>query len=91
MHKVIFVKDEDGLYTASPSATLGRPTSRASPSRRCARTCPTSFPLDRQLFEAWATARHVREVQIVNGLRQGGSRGPCRETISTVIVKEQRL
>lgn len=89
MHKIIFVKDEDGLYTADPK--------RDPAATRIARTTldalranmPAELPLDRLLFEAWATARHVREVQIVNGLRQGElTRALCGEPVGTVIVKE---
>ncbi len=89
MHKIIFVKDEDGLYTGDPKRDPAATRIAHTTLDALRAAMPAELPLDRQLFEAWTTARHVREVQIVNGLRQGElTRALCGEPVGTVIVKE---
>jgi molybdenum storage protein len=89
MSRVVFVKDEDGLYTKDPK--------KHPDAKHIARTTldalladlPEELILDRQLFSAWKTARHVRRVQIVNGLKRGElTRAMTGEDAGTVIVKE---
>lgn len=89
MSNVIFVKDEDGLYTSDPKkhddATLIRHTSLDA----LLAQLPEELILDRQLFDAWRTARHVRRVQIVNGHTPGAlTRALTGENVGTVIEKE---
>jgi molybdenum storage protein len=89
MERIIFVKDEDGLYDKDPK--------KHSDARRIERTTlaqllermPDELIVDKQLFECWRTARHVKRVQIVNGLERGMlSRALAGEDVGTVIVKE---
>ena len=89
MKRIIFVKDEDGLYTADPKkdpkATLIRKITLSA----LLENLPEELILDRALFEAFRTARHVKRVQIVNGLRPGElSRALAGEDVGTVIEKE---
>ena len=50
---------------------------------------PEELILDAQLFQAFRTARHVKRVQIVNGLRPGElTRALAGEDVGTVIEKE---
>ncbi|MDN5932356.1 MAG: uridine kinase [Pseudonocardia sp.] len=69
--RMVFVKDEDGLYTANPktdrSATL---IPRATVDELVELDLP-DLVVERPLLELMRHARHVREVQIVNGLRPG--------------------
>src|SRR5205814_8899540 len=62
MQRIVFVKDEDGLYTADPKkhpdATLIAKTTLAELSRHM----PEELILDRSLFSVWKTARHVKRV-----------------------------
>ena len=88
MRKVIFVKDEDGLYDKDPKhhedARLIRRTTLAELSENM----PDELILDRQLFRAWRDGRHVRRVQIVNGLKRGElARALAGEDAGTVIEK----
>ncbi|HZO13221.1 MAG TPA: hypothetical protein VFB62_08175 [Polyangiaceae bacterium] len=89
MERIIFVKDEDGLYDKDPK--------KHSDARRIEKTTlaqllermPDELIVDKQLFECWRTARHVKRVQIVNGLERGMlSRALAGEDVGTVIVKE---
>jgi len=66
------VEDVDGVYTADPNgpdgkkAQLLRETSAAELAKH-----KGTLPLDRALLEVMATARHIRSVQVVNGLVPG--------------------
>ena len=90
MHKIIFVKDEDGLYTKDPKKHADAKLMRRTIVAALAADMPPENILDEQLFAAWRTARHVREVQIVNGLKRGElTRALAGEDVGTVIRKEQ--
>jgi molybdenum storage protein len=89
MSRVVFVKDEDGLYTSDPKkhpdARLIKHTTLAA----LEKDMPEELILDRQLFSVWKAARHVKRVQIVNGLKRGElTRALAGEDAGTVIVKE---
>lgn len=89
MKKLIFVKDEDGLYEADPKK---HPDAKLIPKTTLAsllEKMPEELILDRQLFDAWRTARHVKTVQIVNGTKPGQlTRALAGEDVGTVITKE---
>ncbi len=51
---------------------------------------PDELILDRALFSAWKTARHVERVQIVNGLKpEQLLRALEGEDVGTVITRER--
>lgn len=89
MKKIVFVKDEDGLFDRDPK--------RHSDAKHIAKTSlpelmknlPDELVLDRALFTSWQRARHVETVQIVNGLVPGQlSRALAGEPVGTVITKD---
>ena len=89
MSRVVFVKDEDGLYTKDPKthsdATLIKRTTLSA----LLADMPEELILDRQLFTTWKAARHVKRVQIVNGLKRGElTRALAGEDAGTVIEKD---
>jgi molybdenum storage protein len=89
MERVIFVKDEDGLYDKDPKrhddATFIPRTTLAA----LTASMPEELILDRQLFRVWKDARHVRRVQIVNGLVPGQlTRALDGEDVGTVIERD---
>jgi molybdenum storage protein len=90
MRRVVFVKDEDGLYDQDPkrhadARLIRKTTLDALPSEH-----PDELMLDAVLFDAWRRARHVRRVQIVNGLRRGElTRALAGEDVGTVIEKPE--
>ena len=89
MSRVVFVKDEDGLYTKDPKthpdATLIKRTTLSA----LLADMPEELILDRQLFTTWKAARHVKRVQIVNGLVRGElTRALAGEDAGTVIDRD---
>lgn len=90
MHKIIFVKDEDGLYTGDPKIHGDATLIKKIKLEDLLAKMPEELILDRQLFSAWKNARHIRTVQIVNGLKPGMlTRALAGEEVGTIITKEQ--
>lgn len=89
MKRIIFVKDEDGLYDRDPKRHEGAKLIPRISLKELTANMPEELILDRQLFTTWQTARHITEVQIVNGLVKGQlTRALAGEPVGTVIVKE---
>ena len=89
MKRIIFVKDVDGLYDRDPKkhpdARLISRTTLSELEKRM----PQELCLDLQLFSTWKDARHVKRVQIVNGLRRGElTRALAGEDVGTVITHD---
>jgi molybdenum storage protein len=90
MKRIVFVKDEDGLYDRDPkrhrdAKHIPRTTLDEILERR-----PDELILDRQLFLSWESARHIEEVQIVNGLVPGQlTKALAGEPVGTVITKRR--
>ena len=89
MRRIIYVKDEDGLYDRDPKR---HPDAKLIPRIQLDEllaNMPEELILDRQLFEAWRHARHIQRVQIVNGLKPGQlTRALAGEDVGTVIEKK---
>jgi molybdenum storage protein len=89
MSRIIFVKDEDGLYTADPKTHADAKLIRKISLEALLADLPSELILDAQLFQAFRTSRHVKRVQIVNGLKPGElTRALAGEDVGTVIEKE---
>jgi molybdenum storage protein len=85
------VKDEDGLYTGDPKKHADAKLLKRTTLQALLADMPKELILDRQLFTAWKAARHVRRVQIVNGLKRGElTRAMAGEDAGTVIEKDVR-
>lgn len=90
MSRVIFVKDEDGMYTRDPKKHADAKLVKRTTLGAMLASMPEDLMLDRQLFSAWRTARHVKRVQIVNGLKRGElTRAMAGEDAGTVIEREE--
>lgn len=86
MKKMIFVKDEDGLYDKDPKKHPDARPYRSIALDDLLRELPEETILDRTLFHAWKNARHVERIQIVNGLVPGQLTAALRgEDAGTVI------
>ncbi len=90
MSRVIFVKDEDGMYTRDPKKHADAKLVKRTTLEAMLADMPEDLMLDRQLFSAWRSARHVKRVQIVNGLKRGElTRAMAGEDAGTVIEREE--
>ena len=69
--KMIYVKDEDGLYTADPKKDSSCEfIPRISVQELLARDLD-DLVVERAVLELMVSARHIREIQFVNGLKPG--------------------
>lgn len=89
MKRLVFVKDEDGLYTRDPKKHADAKLISKITLGELLENMPEELILDRQLFAAWRTARHVKRVQIVSGLKPGNiAAALAGEDVGTVITRE---
>jgi molybdenum storage protein len=90
MQRMIFVKDEDGLYDKDPKKHKGAKKFGRLTLDELFAVMPEETILDRTLFKAWRDARHVKHIQIVNGLVRGQLTAALAgdDTVGTVITKE---
>jgi molybdenum storage protein len=84
---MIFVKDEDGLYTANPktskNATLIPKITVAEMKAKGLQDSILEFPM----LDLLESARHVRQVQVINGLVPGNlTRALAGEHVGTIIT-----
>jgi molybdenum storage protein len=84
---MIFVKDEEGLYTANPKTSKNpKFIAKISVNEMKARGLHDSI-LEFQMLDLLKEARHVREVQVVNGLIAGNlTRALAGEHVGTIIT-----
>jgi molybdenum storage protein len=69
--RMIYVKDEDGLYTADPKKDPhAEHIARISVQDLLARDLD-DLVVERAVLELMLTARHIKEIQFVNGLKPG--------------------
>jgi molybdenum storage protein len=87
--QMVFVKDEDGLYTANPKTDrTARFIPRITVDELFALD-PPDVIIERPVLELIARARHVRQVQVINGLRPGLIRRALDgEHVGTIISAE---
>jgi molybdenum storage protein len=90
MQRMIFVKDEDGLYDRDPKKDKGAKKFGKVTLDELLAKLPDDTILDRTLFKAWKDARHVKHIQIVNGLKRGQVAAALAgdDSVGTVITKE---
>ena len=83
---MIFVKDEDGLYTANPKTD---PSAEFIPEITVDELIARDLPdvvVERPVLDLMRNARFVRSIQIVNGLKPGlVTRALAGEHVGTII------
>ena len=87
MSRVVFVKDEDGLYTENPKTSKSAAfIPKISVDEMKARGLHDSI-LEFPMLDLLKAARHVRQVQVVNGLVPGNlTRALAGEHVGTIIT-----
>lgn len=87
--RTVFVKDVDGVYTSDPATAAEGEAEfipRISAADLLAKDLPT-LPIDRLVLELMANAKHVKEIQIVNGLTPGNvTKALDGEHVGTIIT-----
>lgn len=84
---MIFVKDEDGLYTANPKTDPGAVLIPEITVDELIELDLPDLVLERPVLQLIRHARHVRSVQVVNGLRPGSiTRALAGEHVGTIIT-----
>jgi molybdenum storage protein len=84
---MIYVKDEDGLYTANPKTSKGATfIPKISVDEMKAKGLHDSI-LEFPMLDLLKASRHIREVQVVNGLVSGNlTRALAGEHVGTIIA-----
>jgi molybdenum storage protein len=88
---MIYVKDEDGLYTAYPKKDS---TSKYIPRigvEKLLKLDLEDLIVERAALESMARARNICEIQFVNGLRPGQLTEALNgEPVGAIVLQEQR-
>jgi molybdenum storage protein len=88
MKQLIFVKDEDGLYDKDPKRHPDAKKYSKLTLDELLANPPAENIVDEELFRAWASARNLTRIVIVNGLVRGElTRALDGEDVGTVITK----
>ncbi|HEY5317415.1 MAG TPA: hypothetical protein VIJ20_05510 [Solirubrobacteraceae bacterium] len=84
----IYIKDVDGVYTSDPAVEGGEKPEllpRVSAAELLAKGVET-LPIDPIVLELMATAKHVKEIQIISGLTPGNiTKALAGEHVGTII------
>jgi molybdenum storage protein len=84
--QMIFVKDEDGLYTANPKTDKNATLIPEITIDELSELDLPDLVIERPVLELLRNARHVKSVQVINGLRPGLiTRALHGERVGTVI------
>jgi molybdenum storage protein len=84
--KMIYVKDEDGLFSADPKKDTGATFIPRISVQELLATDPNDLVVERAVLDLMLNARHIKEIQFVNGLKAGQlSAALDGEPVGTVI------
>jgi molybdenum storage protein len=84
--RTIYVKDVDGIFTDDPARTGTHPELRDKVDAAELLGTPGPLPIDRVVLELMGRAKHVTEIQVVNGLTPGAITKALRgEPVGTVV------
>jgi molybdenum storage protein len=84
--RLVFVEDVDGVYTADPNDPRGATPEFIPDASASELSGLRTLPVDRMLLEVMASAKHLDQIQIVNGLVPGNLVRALRgEHVGTVI------
>jgi molybdenum storage protein len=89
--KMIYVKDEDGLFTADPKKTPGADFIPRISVQELLRRDLNDLVVERAVLELMLNARHINEIQFVNGLKPGQLTAALDgELVGTIIYNADR-
>ncbi len=86
---MIYVKDEDGLYTADPKKDRGAKQIPKVTVRELIEMDLGDLVIERAVLDMMRNAEHRRSIQVINGLRSGNlTRALEGEHVGTIIVAD---
>ncbi|ODT96267.1 MAG: molybdenum storage protein subunit alpha [Pseudonocardia sp. SCN 72-86] len=84
--RMIYVKDVDGVFTADPKKAPDATLVRSATSAELLGKEFDTLPVDRVVLELMGRAKHVRRIQVVNGLTPGAlTAALAGEDVGTVV------
>jgi molybdenum storage protein len=87
--RVIFVKDEEGLYEDDPKKNANVTLIKSIGAKELIERDLDDLAIERVVVEYLARARYTHEIQIINGLVPGNlTRALAGEDVGTVIYKD---
>lgn len=87
---IIFVKDEDGLYSDNPKKNPKAEFISKISVQELLKRDLEDLLIERMVLETMLTARHLKEIYIVNGLKPGNiTKALAHENAGTIIYKEE--
>jgi len=90
VQRIIYVKDEDGLYDRDPKVDPRAQKIASSTLASLLRNLPNDLIVDPMLLPSWQRARHVKKIQIINGLIPGElTRAVAGNAVGTVLTKDE--
>lgn len=88
---LIYLKDEDGLYTADPKKNSNAVFISRIRAQELLENDPDDMLIERSVVETMRNARHTREIRIINGLKPGLlTQALNGEQVGTLIYTEPR-
>jgi len=86
---VIYMKDEDGLYTDDPKKNPKAEFIPKIGARELLRRDLKDLAIERKILEILPNARHVKQIQIINGLKRGNlTRALDGEHVGSIIYAD---
>lgn len=87
--RLVYAEDVDGIFTADPAGNDGAELIPRTGARELAARDLQTLPIDRMVLDLLLTAKHVREIQIVNGLTRGNlTRALEGEHVGTIVYAD---
>jgi molybdenum storage protein len=84
---MIYVKDEDGLYTADPKKDRGATLIPKITVEELEKMDLGDLVVERMVLKMMKNAKHRRSIQVINGLKRGNlTRALDGEPVGTVIT-----
>ena len=88
--KMIYVKDEDGLYTADPKKDRDAQHIARISVQELLKADQDDLIVERAVLDLMLSARHIREIQFVNGLKPGQLSAALNgEPVGTIIFNAE--
>ena len=84
--RVVYIDDVDGIYTADPKDDPSAELIPRIGARELTARGLKTLPIDRIVLQILGSAKHIKEIQIVNGLKRGNiSKALAGDHVGTIV------